>query len=188
MNSNYKKKIINIIFILILIIASINWSLSINNYNLVEILNTYINNTFNINVPINNYIYYIIAIIAILVAFNRDIWLPFLGETVLPSSLIPLSTPNNYNKVLTIQADPNSKIIYWSSLPDENNKIPDVSIAYKDYSNCGCVMSNDKGEALLSIVEGTSYKVPIKNEIKKHVHYRVFNESGILSKVYTIYY
>ena len=37
-------------------------------------------------------IYAIFAIGALILAFDRDTWLPFLGDTVMPSSIVPLKT------------------------------------------------------------------------------------------------
>lgn len=185
--SNYLKVIINMFVMFILIIASINWISSVYNYNLVEIISNFINKIFKSNYPISTYIYIYIAGIALYIAFKRDTWLPFLGETVLPDVLIPLKVPTNYNKTITIKTEPNSKIIYWSAFPHDN--IPDVSTAYEDYSNSGCVLSNNLGEAKLFIIEGSEYSVPFKSRIKKHIHYRIFNNNNnLLSKVHTLYY
>ena len=171
----------------ILIVASINWSLSLYNYNLVEILHNYLNKIFKINYPINKIIYAYIALVAIYIALKRATWLPFLGETIIPDALIPLKVPNTYNKTITIKTEPNSNIIYWSAMPHKD--IPDVSVAYEDYSNSGCVLSNNEGEAKLFIIEGSQYSVPFNYNIKKHVHYRIFNKSNnLLGKVNTLYY
>lgn len=184
---NYWKVMINILLIGILIIASINWTLDLYNYNLITIINNSLNNFLKIKLPFNKIIYFIICIIAIYISIKRETWLPFLGETILPSIFIPLKIPTNYNKTITIKTEPNSKIIYWASLP--HTEIPDVSIAYEDYSNSGCVLSNNLGEANLYIMEGSSYTVPFNKEINKHIHYRVFNNNNnMLSEVYTIYY
>jgi hypothetical protein len=184
---NYLKVLVNMFVMFILIIASINWTLSAYNYNIVQNINNFINKIFKSNYPIDKGIYIFISIIGIYIAFKRDTWLPFLSETVLPDILIPLKVPTTYNKTITIQTEPNSKIIYWAALPHDN--IPDVSTAYEDYSNSGCVLSNNLGEAKLFIIEGSEYSVPFNSHLKKHVHYRIFNNNNnLLSKVHTIYY
>lgn len=185
--SNYYKTIINMIIIIILIIAALNSSLSIYNINIINIFNTFINTQFKVNLYIDKIIYILIGLSALYITFKRDTWLPFLGETIIPDILIPFKIPTNYNKTITINTEPNSKIIYWAALP--HDKIEDVTTAYDDYSNSGCVLSNNFGEAKLFIIDGSSYSVPFKNEIKKHVHYRVFNNyNNMLGKVNTLYY
>ena len=152
--NNYWKVILNILLIGILILASINWSLSLYNFNFVEFINNYINKLFKINLPINKIIYILIGLIALYIAFKRETWLPFLGKTILPDIFVPLNIPTNYNKIITIKTKPNKKIIYWAALHNEEKL--DVSLAYDNYSNSGCVLSNDLGEAQLYIIEGTS--------------------------------
>lgn len=185
--SNYFNVAINMLFMALLIIGSINWSLTVFNYNLVESINNFFNNIFKMNLPINKIIYIILGLIALYIASKRDTWLPFLGDTVIPDILIPLKIPPHFTKTIIIKTEPNCKIVYWSAMP--HKEILDVYDAYEDYSNSGCVLSNNLGEAKLFIIEGTPYSVPFNSNIPKHVHYRIFNNSNnILGKVNTIYY
>ena len=181
------KETIHIILFAILVIGGINWLSTAFGYNIVEILNTYINNLFDSKLPIDKLIYIIVGIVAIILASKRDNWLPFLGETVLPDHLINLSTPNNYNTIVTINTIPNSKIVYWAALPKGNN--PDVKTAYSDYSNSGVVMSNNYGTAKLPILHGSGYTVPTGKHISRHVHWRVLGlDYGMMGPVETTYY
>ena len=188
---DYLEAKINMIIIGIVIIGALNWLTIVFGYDLVDILNRFINKLFNSNLPINNYIYIIIGFSAIYIASRRTTWLPFLGESVLPSSLIPLKenkVPEDNKNVRRIQikTKPNSKIAYWASLPN-NNSLPYVEEAYDDYSNSGVVMSDKDGKASLIVIAGTDYIVPGNKKIKRHVHYRIIN-AGMTSKIYTKYY
>ena len=123
--------------------------------------------------------------------YDLTTWLPFLGETVLPGSLIPLKTNNvdpNNKTIITVNTKPNTRIAYWASLPN-TEKIPKVEQAYADYSNSGVVMSNEDGEAKLVLTKGTGYIVPRNKVIKRHVHYRELDQQyGMIGKVNTLYY
>jgi uncharacterized membrane protein YuzA (DUF378 family) len=192
----FSKETIHIILFAILVIGGINWLSTAVGYNLVDILHTNINNLFNSTIPIDKLIYIIVGIAAIILASRRDNWLPFLGQTVLPDNLLNLHTPVNYDKIITINTTPNSKIVYWAALPKGKN--PDVKTAYSDYSNSGVVMSDNSGIAKLPILQGSSYivpslaslnNIPTGRNIPRHVHWRVLGlDYGMMGPVETIYY
>ncbi len=130
-------------------------------------------------------LYIFSGICAIIFALRRNNWLPFLNETVLPSSLIPLKE-NKGDTTITINTEPNTKIIYWASNPSTN--ILNVEDAYGNYSNSGVVIADKNGLAKLEINKGTGYLVPSGKYIKPHLHYREFlNEYGMLGEVKTVY-
>lgn len=191
MYKNIQMKIkLRMLLLAIVFIGAINWGTTAIGYNLVELLSTTLNKTFNSNIPINNIIYIIVALAAIKLASDKTTWLPFLGMGVLPSNLIPLTKPtSDNNKKINIKTYPNKKIAYWTAMPSVNSEIPDVEEAYSDYSNSGVIMSNDKGEATIEIKEGSSYVVPSGKVIPKHVHYRIVGlPYGMISKIETVYY
>ena len=182
MQNNLQRVLLSII-----IIGCLNWGTTSYGYNLVEILSKFINKTLNTKYPIDKIIYIIISLTALLVASNKHFWLPFLGNTVLPSSIVPLKTIANFNKNITIQTTPNTKIVFWAALPRGEN--PLVTEAYDDYSNSGVVMSDSTGIAILPIIEGSSYIIPNGKKLNRHVHYRAFCEhSGMLGEVHTVFY
>ena len=156
---------------------------------IINILSDFINNNLKTNYPINKFIYLLILIASIMVIVKRETWLPFLGTSVLPDSLIPLKIPQNSNTKITVKTKPNSKIAYWSTLPGKENKITDVITAYGDYSNSGVVISDNNGIAILPIQIGTGYIVPGGKHIERHLHYRVVGMPfGLIGKIKTIYY
>ena len=84
---------------------------------------------------------------------------------------------------------PNAKIIYWASEP-ANDKLKDVQSwkdAYKHFENAGVVTANQDGVALLKVRPPQSYNVPMRGKIENHVHYRICDEDGWMSHVYTTY-
>lgn len=185
--NQYTMAKVHMVIMGLILIGSINWLTTAFGYNLVEILHTTINNYFSSNIPINNTIYIIVGLCALYIAFKKETWLPFLGKTVLPGTLIPLSTPHNADTIVTVKVKPNSKVVYWAALPKGLN--PDVKVAYDDYSNSGAVMSDNNGLAKLPILVGSGYVVPSGRKIERHVHYRISDmEYGMLSKIHTKFY
>lgn len=184
MNKVYWKTKIHMICLALVIIGSINWGTTALGWNLVEILNSSINQLVGMNIPLNKVIYILVALAAIKLAIKRDNWLQFLGNAVLPGSLIPLKQ-NKGDTVVEIKVRPNSRIAYWASLPSDE-KTPEVNKAYGDYSNSGVVMSDEKGIAKLTIQKGTDYIVPSGRVIKRHVHYRELDQAwGMVGPVKT---
>ena len=185
MNNKYFKilKLKNI-FLVIIIIGCLNWGTTAFGYNIVELLSSKID-------PLNNYkidkiIYIIVAVCAILIASCKYTWLPFLGKSVLPIKLIPLSFPNNANLKININIEPNTKVIYWAAYKN-NSKDNNAENPYKDYTNSGAVMSDKNGIAELKIIEGSGYDVSYKS-LPRHIHYRICYNNILLSRIYTVYY
>jgi hypothetical protein len=129
----------------------------------------------------------LVALSALLLALFKSLWLPFLDRTVFPSGVLSLNTPANANIKIKVNVKPNTKVVYWAAYGKDKDK-QNVSEAYKDYTNSGVVMSDSNGVAELSLIEGGGYNVPLRH-IKRHVHYRVFGETGgMLSAVKTVFY
>jgi uncharacterized membrane protein YuzA (DUF378 family) len=176
----YQTRLLNFYITIIVLFGAINTGLMCVNINIIEKLKDYF------------YLDKIVAVIILLCALyllsKKETVLPFLGESVIPSTLIPLKK-NNGNMAINVKVEPNSKVIYWASLPNESNK-PQVKEAYGNYSNYGTIMSDATGNAKLTITKGTGYIVPNGKYIKPHIHYRVFNNENpeFVSPVYTVYY
>ena len=88
----WMKTTIRMIAIAAIIAGGINWFAVAFGYNLVDLLNSALSRFFKKQLSLNKVIYFIVGISAIVLAFDRTLWLPFLGESVLPSVLIPLSS------------------------------------------------------------------------------------------------
>lgn len=179
----YKHKIAMIL----VIIGAINWGLTALNFNIIRILTNYINNFLKFNTNLDKMIYLIVAVSGIYL-IKRDTFLPFLGKTVIPPSVIPFKN-NIYSEYVTeIKVKPNTKVIYWASRKlDSDNHI--VWKAYDNYSNSGVVMSDINGIATIKLEKGSGYVVPWKNKkIPPHFHYRYEIKPGKLSRIETVYY
>jgi uncharacterized membrane protein YuzA (DUF378 family) len=178
---------IHILLVLLSLIGAINWGFHAFNYNLVTKLSEFLNRLLKSNYPIEKAIYIIVAISALILAYKRQTWLPFLGETVFPRSLVNVTVPEGANKKIQITVKPNTKVIYWAA----NNKgLPNstAKTAYGAYKNSGVTISDANGIAELAFIESDGYTASLGHYINKHVHYRTSESDGILSKVKTFFY
>ena len=135
---------------------------------------------------ITRILYLLIGASALFLAFNRDTYLPFLGETVFPSSILQEQTPAGATRTVNIKVKPYTKVIFWASEPGESNDKKSFDIAYNKYENAGVTTSNNDGIAILKIREPQSYTVPLQT-LEPHVHYRIVSESGFLGPVKTVF-
>ena len=128
----------------------------------------------------------VIALIAALsLVFRRNIYLPFLGETVYPCDNLVDKTPDSAELTVTVTDIPaGTKVVYWAAEPS-TSIVSNPWDAYGKYENSGVVTSDASGKAVLSVRKPTGYKVPSGRELKPHVHYRFCQESGILSEIRT---
>lgn len=184
-NNIYRRARIHMFMVSILILICINQFIGVFVPNPINYLSNLIDS--KIKIGLSNIIYCIAGIIAIKLFMTRDFYLPFLGYTVIPSTVMPVHIPDKTNTTIPIKTKPNTKIIYWSALATK--KDTQVEKAYGDYINSGVVLSDDNGLANLQIQESTGYIVPRNKHIKRHVHYRLVDETlGMLNPVETIYY
>jgi hypothetical protein len=167
--------------------------------NIVVLLFTIIFGLFVILTPSTNMIIKLLTIIvvicALILAINRDTYLPFLGKTVMPSSLIfAEKTPQGANVNYTIllnNAKDGTKVIYWGANSSDKNEIKTNPLeAYNNYVNAG-VSTVSNGKAKITFFCPDKYQVEhlgFKSTIKRHIHYRLqCPETGIMSSVLTIY-
>jgi len=158
--------------------GAINTVTTIFGFNIIEKINNHI--------KIDKYLAIIILISVLYLVTKQTIWLPFLGESVLPQQLIPLKTFKG-NTQINVNVKPNTKVAYWVATPntDQNRSVFD---AYGDYSNSGVVLSDNNGVAILNFNKGSGYIVPGGKHIDSHVHYRELNnEWGMIGPVKTIF-
>ena len=182
MNKKYKEKKIDKKMMELLVYAGINIGLlGLFNLNLFKDFLK----KFNIE-NIEKYIYMLVGVAAIFL-FNRDTFLPFLGDTVMPTSILQIKTPANHTVEQSVIIPPNTKVIYWASEP--NDAILDNPWdAYLDYDNMGVTTSDDTGKAILKVRQPSAYKKPYKNKVlEPHIHYRYAISNGMLSRLETVY-
>jgi uncharacterized membrane protein YuzA (DUF378 family) len=181
--------------IALVLIGGVNWLAVAFGYNLVESINRILSGVFRKRLSLDKVIYFIVGLCAIVLAFDRTLWLPFLGESVMPSVLIPITSDNTSNKTSTnttntvkVHVTPNTKVAYWSAKPGKESSLPQVKDAYGNFENSGVVMSDAQGVATLTFDKGTAYVVPSGRQIDSHVHYRELSgEYGMVGPVQSVF-
>ena len=187
LNKYYSYKLRKICLVLILL-GAFNSGTKLFNIDLVAFLGSVVKNNTGYN--LTNVLNALIAISVIYILItDRNIWTPFLGDAVLPCSVINKEPPKNANVIKVIQTKPNKKIVYWASLENKNGE--KVWDAYGDYSNSGVVYADEHGKAVLKFREPSEYIIPTGDKLSKHIHYRECpskNDSeGMLSPLKSIY-
>ena len=114
---------------------------------------------------------------------DKTTFLPFLGETALPPSVLRVSTPTEATIDVTVKAPRRAThVVYWAAAPT-GEIVPTPQAAYDGFANAG-VVPVVNGTAVLALQCPSAYKVRGKN-LKKHVHYRAVYPDGILGRVQT---
>jgi hypothetical protein len=134
-------------------------------------------------------IFSLIGISALMIGFSRDTYLPFLGETVVPCSVLKDSIPENATHFAKVKVSPGAKVLYWAAEPtnDELNTLKDWRQAYLGFKNAGIVTADKDGIATLRFREPQPYLVGfLKQRLEAHVHYRSCANQGIMSRIETI--
>ncbi len=134
-------------------------------------------------------IYILVGLSALLIMFNRDTYLPFLGETVLPCKVIGNYIPQGATTEVQVQVTPGAKVLYWAAEPN-NEHIKHLNTwdqAYLKYENAGVTEANDQGVAVLKVRPPHSYKVPFKGQLQPHIHFRICSGTGMLSRIKTVF-
>lgn len=168
----------------LLLIMVINYTLS--SYNNKYDVFYYLNNK-----NIKKIILSLISLYALYLLFDIKTYLPFLGETVLPSKLLcdnknDNNIINNNNLIhLKIKTDMDTeKIIWWAADKEDNRKvINNPKEAYKNYNNSGISLVNN-GYSEVVLLCPKSYTAGGR-ELPKHLHYRE-SKKDILGDVKTI--
>lgn len=139
----------------------------------------------------------IVGISALILVFNRDYYLPFLGKCVFPTKSSN-NTSLSLDKKTQVKLDnlpPNVNIVYWASKPNAQGAdtvFEDYIQAYQGTPNSGSQKSNEKGEAVIELLCPSEYKVSkfgiqfLSKKIPRHVHYRyqLPKYEGMYSKVF----
>lgn len=129
-----------------------------------------------------------IVIFAILyVGMQRNTYLPFLGPTVLPPSLLKSDfTPENAENMYKVKINEvdGTKVLYWAS-QESNIIFKNPWNAYGNYMNTGISTINN-GETVFTINCPSSYNVGGMT-LKPHIHYRIVYPKGVLGEIKTIF-
>jgi hypothetical protein len=174
----------HIVLLSIIFISVLCACLSSFNINVFAIINKGIYKLFKHTIAIDKILYLIAFICVCILAINRDIWLPFLGKSVIPTGIFANSVPANADQTVYIKTEPNAQILYWAAYPNSKTKQPRE--AYDDYKNTGFTSADNDGNAQLLIIDNDGYTINNK-PIDKHVHYRIVNK-GMVGSIQTAFY
>jgi len=134
------------------------------------------------------WVYILIGVAALSLVLRRDIYLPFLGETIVPGGALAEKTPQNANDQVTITTLPNAKVLYWAAEPNptQGKDLPNWDEAYSEFENSGVALADGAGNAILRFRgPPQAYKVPIMGRLESHVHFRVCDAHGVMGRVQT---
>jgi uncharacterized membrane protein YuzA (DUF378 family) len=167
----------------ILIVGALNWfAVGAFGFNAVE-------KVFGYKSIMSRFVYVIVGVAALAIMFNRDTYLPFLGETVMPCHAIPEHIPDNADTQLEVHVSPGAKVVYWAAEPnnDQVKDLRDWRGAYQKYENMGCVKANEDGVAVLLVRKPQPYRVPWKGRLEPHVHFRECSGTGMMGRIKTVF-
>jgi hypothetical protein len=133
----------------------------------------------------------IVGVLALIIMPNRDMYLPFLGETALPASVLQDTVPRG-NVILALDnLPPNSKVIFWAANEAPPHSIQGPSEAYDNSLNGGIATASEEGVAHVTLYCPQQYKVSrlgIDKVLPRHIHFRyeVPWKKGMFSSVQTL--
>jgi uncharacterized membrane protein YuzA (DUF378 family) len=178
----YYQKYLYMFAILVILLGSVNWlSIGLLGQDLVRLA---------LAPRHAKWVYILYGVAAIPLLFQRDMYLPFLGEAVVPGGALAVKTPQNANDQLTVRTRPGAKVVYWAAEPNPNQgkDLPTPDIAYDEYENSGVVVADSTGHAILRFRGAPqAYTVPVHGRLEPHVHFRVSESDGMLGRVQTIF-
>lgn len=182
-NGMYINKKIYLIVVFFVILGGLNWLLmGAAGVNVARLV---------LSRRVASVLYVIIGTCSLMLAFRRDVYLPFLGETVLPAGALATKTPQSANETVEITTHPGAKVIYWATEANVNadpKNVPGWDVAYGDFENSGVVVADDQGKAILRIRGPPQpYTVPMKGKLDAHVHFRVEQPGGFFGRVQTYF-
>lgn len=133
-------------------------------------------------------VYVVVGLCALAIAFNRDTYLPFLGESVFPCSVLGDQVPPGATRSVQVKAEPGTKVVYWATEPGEDRGVlPDWKIAYGKFMNAGVTTTDASGVATLKVREPQPYTVPFKGRLEPHVHFRVCGQTGFVGRIKIVF-
>jgi uncharacterized membrane protein YuzA (DUF378 family) len=131
-------------------------------------------------------VYCLVGLAALTVAFHRDTYLPFLGTTVMPCSILKDQVPEHADLSVSLNGlEPGRKVLFWATEPATVGlaKIPTWQQAYLEFANAGVATVDSGGHVTLRIRKPQPYTVPMKGRLEAHVHWRLCADEGMLGPV-----
>ena len=134
-------------------------------------------------------VYVLVGLSALALLFiGRNVFLPFLGPTVLPCAALQDQIPENADTTVNIHVQPGAKVVYWGAEPETDSlkELKSWKAAYAGYKNVGVTTADANGMATLRLRKPQPYEVPMKGRLESHVHYRMCMNDGWLTQVETV--
>lgn len=129
-------------------------------------------------------LYVAVGISALVLMFNRNFYLSFLGKSVVPKTFLERDrVPINSTISIEVKVEPNARVIYWAS-----KKKSEVKDAYGQFENSGITTADSNGKAHLVLKKPSCYYVkkgPFRKRMRPHIHYRYTLPNGMMSQVFT---
>lgn len=127
----------------------------------------------------------VVALVGVVyVGLNRDFYMPFLGPTVIPTSLLKVGTPPDASVAVSVDAPSSAThVMYWAASPS-TFATDNPTDAYGKFKNAGVVQVAG-GRATLRVACPGTYKVGWGRVLPRHLHYRFVFPNGVLSAVKT---
>jgi len=170
---------------ILVIVGALNWGLIAINpeYNILN----------NFNDIVRRVILVIIGLSAVYVSLQRKTFLPFLDECEMPVFNYLTDTTKDklnkmgegYNKLIIKipEGETGTKIVYWAATPNDNVR-ENPTKAYSDFNNSG-IADIENGVAVIAVKCPAEYIVPIAGRLPRHIHFRIVDKDGMLSKIYS---
>lgn len=121
---------------------------------------------------------------AVYLGTSRDFYMPFLGPTIVPTSVLKLGAPADATVAITVEAPAGAThAMYWaaasSAMPTQS-----AAKAYSGFNNAG-IVEVAAGRATMRVACPGTYTVGWGKLVPRHVHYRFIYANGMTSSVKT---
>lgn len=182
MDQRYIQKKLYMIGALLLVIGGLNWGIvALTGGDLVS-------SVFGRGSVIARGVFLLVALAAAFVVFKRDYYLPFLGETHVPCSVLADKTPENADTTIGVRVRPGAKVVYWAAEPanEDLKTVNNYREAYLEYRNAGVATADEDGNATLKVRTPQGYTVPMKGQLPPHIHYRECDGRGFMKAIVTV--
>ena len=182
MDQSYIRKKLYMLGAVLLVIGGLNWGVvALTGGDIVSTV-------FGKGSVLARGVFLLVALAAVFVVFKRNYYLPFLGETLVPCSVLTDRVPEGADTEIGVRVKPGVKVVYWAAEPanEDLKAVHNYREAYLEYRNAGVATADADGNATLKIRTPQGYTVPKKGMLPPHVHYRECGERGFMKPVQTI--
>ena len=171
--SRMVQKWLHLIAAALLVVGGIAWGiLGLTGVNIVRFL---------FGRTLSSIVFILVGVAALYLCTQIALYLPFLGETVMPCPVLSDRSPEHADTEVSVHGlRPGSKILFWASEPATERlaTIKTWQQAYLDFSNAGVTTVDADGHATLRIRKPQPYTVPLRGALQTHVHWRACDPSG----------